>query len=95
MHELILKILGKEKAHEFSLWAFGEDYEERLNVQLAWKWNERHSDIYHINYDNSLSEDIEKMIAYWQEETQHGRPAIQNVRRASKKVHRNTKKENA
>ena len=53
MHAVIVKALPKEKAHEFSLWAFGEDYEDLLSVQLAWRWNDRHEDLFRVDYSNS------------------------------------------
>jgi hypothetical protein len=92
MHDVIVKALPKEKAHEFCLWAFGEDYEERLYVQLAWRWNARHSDLFAIDYNSSLSEDIKKMIDYWEQETQNGQRVVQPIRRATRKVDKSSKR---
>ena len=63
---------GYYKTYEkFSVWAFGENYEELSDsLEIMHAWNKLHGDILMLNEANNIKEDIQKMVhLYYQKES--------------------------
>lgn len=59
-------ILGEEKAHEFSVWALGEDYYGTPLKDVPNIYNKRHKT--QILVSDPIRETTEKMIKDWENE---------------------------
>lgn len=66
LKDLIHLEVGEEKAYEFALWAFGEGFLRfKELIDFADAWNERHSDLYEVNLDYPIVNDIIMMAELW------------------------------
>ena len=58
-------ILGKEKAAEFALWAFGPNFSSTLFNKFPEKWNILHGEKLEIFANGKPEDDLPKMIQIW------------------------------
>lgn len=65
INDLLRKVLDDEQMDPFAQWAFGPDYIDLSFIKLAASWNKKHSELYRIDYSNSLKSDLVKMIELW------------------------------
>lgn len=65
LRDMVVELIGENRADEFGRWAFGDNFETTLLVDLIEKWNVRHKDNYELKQDNPIAKDIVKMISLW------------------------------
>jgi predicted transcriptional regulator len=51
--------------HDFSLWAFGKDYQKLKPHQFVPRWNIRHGKKYHVYDASDQQKVLQKMKAIW------------------------------
>lgn len=58
-------IIGELLLNDFSLWAFGENYQVKNTQNLLNSWHKLHGDKLMINSDEEISIGLRKMITLW------------------------------
>ena len=66
--EFVKNIIGKEDAYKFSLWAFGENYNEEMLNKIPDRWNKLHGKDLMITSDGNVEKDLLKMIEIWEKQ---------------------------
>jgi hypothetical protein len=69
VRDLVRRELSPEKAIEFALWAFGDQYEDLFNDEFRLVWNFRHEDKLKLHGNGRPDVDLPKMIEIWKRET--------------------------
>lgn len=59
----VFKMIMQEEAYKCALWCFGEGFEDKNSSDLPKMWNSIHSDLFHINGQNNIMDDIERMCS--------------------------------
>ncbi len=67
--DLIERTIGKEKAIEFAIWAFSDEYADLLLGEFHLIWNYRHGEKLKLHGNGLINVDIPKMIEIWEKET--------------------------
>lgn len=66
-------IEDEEECHQARVWAFGEEYADLCGVAAFIKaWNTLHGDKLTLKTTGYISEDIPRMLAYWEERKSKG-----------------------
>ena len=66
MRAKILNHLSEQDCDRFAHWAFGEDYLEISGYkEFAKAWNRIHSEMFLIDFSNTINSDLMEMIDLW------------------------------
>ncbi len=68
MKEFVMKQIGELATEKFSLWAFGEGYDEFDPMKLMKRWNRRHKNLLLLKGEGDAKKDLLKMIEIWRKE---------------------------
>lgn len=73
LKDVVSRFLPENEIEDFAVWAFGEDYADFIEIMdFSQAWNRNHSDLYKIDMDNTIVNDVYKMTNYFKNRNTDG-----------------------